>query len=211
MGNMVDQFMPAMALIRCGRLGNNLPSPQDVVALYNQNNIRRLIYDPCQPALQALRGSDIEANANTWVRNNVGNYPNVRFRYIAVGNEVSPLRDTSQYVRYVLPALQNIQNAISNAGLGNQIKVSTAIGRGVLAKSYPPADGVFRSDITSYLNPIIRFLGNNGAPLLRVWPSVGGDSATLDNKRIYITNLIQRVKSGTPKRPNRRNIYFCYV
>ncbi|PIN18304.1 Glucan endo-1,3-beta-D-glucosidase [Handroanthus impetiginosus] len=303
MDNKVNQFMPAKAilclLILCtldftvaqtgvcyGRLGNDLPSPRDVVALYNQNNIRRLrIYDPYQLALQALQGSNIEvildvpntdlqnvaasqANANTWVQNNVRNYPNVRFRYIAVGNEVSPLRDTSQYVRYVLPALQNIQNAISNAGLGNKIKVSTAIETGVLGNSYPPADGVFRSDVTSYLNPIIRFLVNNHAPLLvnvypyfayiggkgqidlryalfqsdgitvpggiryqnlfyamvdamyaaleknggsslqivvseSGWPSAGGDAATLDNERIYITNLIQHVKSGTPKRPGR--------
>ncbi|PIN02724.1 Glucan endo-1,3-beta-D-glucosidase [Handroanthus impetiginosus] len=303
MGNMVDQFQPAMAIfcllilftldftvaqtgVCYGRDGNNLPSPGDVVALYNQNNIRRMrIYNPDQPTLQALRGSNIEvilgvpntdlenvaasqANANTWVQNNIRNYPNVRFRYIAVGNEVSPLRDTSRYVRFVLPALQNIQIAISNAGLGNQIKVSTAIETGVLGNSYPPADGVFRSDVTSYLNPIIRFLANNGAPLLvnvypyfsyignkgsidiqyalfqsdgitvpggiryqnlfyalvdatyaaleksggssleivvseSGWPSAGGDSATLDNERIYITNLIQRVKTGTPKRPNR--------
>ncbi|KAL0360758.1 UNVERIFIED_CONTAM: Glucan endo-1,3-beta-glucosidase, acidic isoform PR-Q' [Sesamum radiatum] len=89
------------------------------------------------------------------------------FRYIAVGNEVSPLRsDTSQYVQFVLPALQNVQNAISAAGLANQIKVSTAIETGVLGNAYPPADGVFRPEVGQYLGGIIRFLVNNRAPLL---------------------------------------------
>ncbi|KAH6796269.1 hypothetical protein C2S51_037255 [Perilla frutescens var. frutescens] len=281
-------FTVAQTGVCYGNLGNNLPAPGDVVALYNQNNIRRMrIYDPNQAALLALRGSNIDlmvgvpntdlqniaasqGNANNWVQNNVRNYQNVRFRYIAVGNEVSPIRpDTAQYVQFLLPALRNIYNAISAAGLGNQIRVSTAIETGVLGNSYPPADGVFRSDVTSYLNPIIGFLRDTRAPLLvnlytyfsyinnkgsinlnyallqpnsgitvpggirydnlfyaildamyaaleksggssieivvseSGWPSAGGDTTSIDNARIYNNNLIQRVKNGTPKRPNR--------
>lgn len=271
-----------------GTLGNNLPTAGDVVALYNQNNIRRMrLYDPNPAALQALGGSNIEvmlgvpntalqniaasqANANNWVQNNVRNHPNVRFKYIAVGNEVSPIKsDTAQYTQFVLPALRNINTAISAAGLNNQIRVSTAVETGVLSTSYPPADGVFNPDVTSYLNPIVQFLAQTGAPLFvnlytyfsyidnkgsinlnyallqpnsgitvpggirydnlfyaildamyaaleksggssitivvseSGWPSAGGDSTTIDNARIYNNNLIQRVKNGTPKRPNR--------
>ncbi|CAI9787525.1 unnamed protein product [Fraxinus pennsylvanica] len=272
-----------------GGLGSALPPASEVISLYNENNIQRMrIYDPNQRTLDALIDSNIELmlgvpntdlqnlasnqeNANSWIKNNVINYPNVRFRYIAVGNEVSPLKTgpdgTAQFVPFVLPALQNVQNAISAAGLGNQIKVSTSIETGVLGNAYPPSDGEFKSDVRSFLDPIIDFLAKNGAPLLvniypyfahmydknidldyalfkssgvvmpdgtqyqnlfyaildatyaalekaggssleivvseSGWPSDGGDATSIDNARTYNTNLLQRVKDGSPKRPGK--------
>ncbi|KAK4429102.1 Glucan endo-1,3-beta-glucosidase, acidic isoform PR-Q' [Sesamum alatum] len=121
----------------------------------------------CVPNTDLQNVAANQASTDSWVQNNVRNYADVRFRYIAIGNEVSPLRgDTSQYVQFILPALQNIQNAISAAGLGNQIKVSTAFETGVLGTDFPPADRVFRPELGDYLNGIIGFLVNNGAPLL---------------------------------------------
>ncbi|XP_043726017.1 lichenase-like [Telopea speciosissima] len=146
------------------------------------------LYAPNDAALQALRDSNIELildvpndqlqgiasstnTANNWVQRNVKAYsPSVKFRYIAVGNEVLP-SDGDGKAQFVLPAMRNIQSAIASAGLQNQIKVSTATYSPILTNTYPPSHGAFRDDVKSFIDPIIRFLASNGAPLLaNVYP-----------------------------------------
>ena len=168
-----------------GANGNNLPSKQDVVNLCKSNRIGKIrIYYPDEGALQALKGSNIEVildvsndqlqsltnagAANDWVNKYVKAYPDVKFKYIAVGNEVHPGDGAAGSV---LPALQNIQKAISSANLQGQIKVSTAIDTTLLGNSYPPKDGVFSNNALPYIRPIVNFLVSNGAPLLaNVYP-----------------------------------------
>ncbi|XP_019424824.1 PREDICTED: glucan endo-1,3-beta-glucosidase, basic isoform-like [Lupinus angustifolius] len=268
-----------------GMMGNNLPSHNQVIDLYKSNNIKSMrLYEPNQEALEALRNSGLElmlgvpnsdlqklsnnANAIQWVQNNVLNFwPSVSIKYIAVGNEVSPVGGTSSLAQFVLPAIQNIYQAIRAKGLHDQIKVSTAIDMTLIGTSYPPSKGSFRSDVRSYLDPIIGYLVYANAPLfanvypyfsysgnpsdislpyalftspnvvvwdgsrgyqnlfdalldslhaaidstnigyVKVvvsesgWPSEGGFGTTYDNARVYLGNLIQHVKQGTPMRP----------
>ncbi|XP_010907251.1 glucan endo-1,3-beta-glucosidase [Elaeis guineensis] len=191
-----------------GRLGNNLPQPSDVVALYKSNNIGQMrIYDPYSPTLQALEGSNIQlivdvpntdlqnlasdaSAANDWVQNNIKAYSGVSFRYIAVGNEVIP----GNSAQYVLPAMRNIYSALSSAGLQNQIKVSTAVATSVLGVSYPPSHGAFSSDALTYLSPIVQFLASNGAPLLvNVYPYF----SYVDNQGSININYALFTSSGT--------------
>ncbi|QCE13349.1 Glycoside hydrolase superfamily [Vigna unguiculata] len=173
-----------------GMMGNNLPPANEVISLYRSNNIRRMrLYDPNQAALQALRNSGIELilgvpnpdlqalatnadNARQWVQRNVLNFwPSVRIKYIAVGNEVNPVGGSSSYAQFVLPAVQNVYQAIRAQGLHDQIKVSTAIDTTMIGNSYPPSQGSFRGDVRSYLDPIIGYLLYAGAPLLvNVYP-----------------------------------------
>ncbi|KAG2671106.1 hypothetical protein I3760_14G118200 [Carya illinoinensis] len=268
-----------------GKNGNNLPSEADVINLYKSNGIGRMrIYEPDQPTLNALRGSNIEliigireknqlqaltdaAAATSWVQDNVRNYwPDVKFRYIAVGNEVHPDYAEAQFV---LPAMQNIHEAIVAANLQDQIKVSTSIDTTLVENPFPPSQGSFSGAASSFINPIINFLVSNGAPLLvnvypyfsyihdpqkialpyalftspgvvftdpegnrgyqnlfdalldaqysalekagapnlqivvseSGWPSEGGDAASVENAGTFYNNLINHVKSGTPKRP----------
>nr|POE46046.1 glucan endo-1,3-beta-glucosidase, acidic isoform [Quercus suber] len=88
-----------------GQIGDNLPPEQEVINLFRTNGIGKMrIYGPNPAILEALRGSNIElildvtndklqalsdaATANDWVRQNVLKYPDVTYRYIAVGNEI---------------------------------------------------------------------------------------------------------------------------
>ena len=122
-----------------GRNGDNLPSAQDTVNLYKTNGVSKMrLYSPDQDALQALQGSGItlildvpvdklsslgsDASAATqWVQSNVAPFAST-IKYIAVGNEVMPSDSNAQFV---LPAMQNVQNAIAAAGIASQMRVRT--------------------------------------------------------------------------------------
>ncbi|XP_051127382.1 glucan endo-1,3-beta-glucosidase, basic isoform-like [Andrographis paniculata] len=175
-----------------GTLGDNFPSPEDVIGLCRKSQISRIrIYNPNPAILQALipeisvivgvDNGDIRGIASnpemakSWIQNNILRYKNANFSCIAVGNEISPLDSgggSAAIAGSVVPAMKNIQAALSAAGLAGKIKVSTVLSAAVLGNSYPPSAGVFRQEIqSSYIDPIIQFLAANRGPFLaNVYP-----------------------------------------
>uniref|UniRef100_A0A453GSI2 Glucan endo-1,3-beta-D-glucosidase n=1 Tax=Aegilops tauschii subsp. strangulata TaxID=200361 RepID=A0A453GSI2_AEGTS len=208
----IDCVCAAVHGVCYGMVGDNLPSRSDVVQLYKSRNIHAMrIYNPDQEALAALRGSGIflildvggldevqrlardPSYAAGWVRSNVqAYYPDVLIRYIAVGNEV-PAGDTG----VILPAMQNVHNALASANLSSSIKVSTAVRFDVITNSFPPSSGVFR-DPSGFV-PIARFLDRTGAPFLaNVYPYFAYKDDRGQNIRLNYATL----QPGTTVRDN---------
>ncbi|KAI9123077.1 hypothetical protein K1719_005966 [Acacia pycnantha] len=115
--------------------------------------------------LHRLASATNTNDAHQWVQNTVSKfYPSVNIKYIAIGNEVNPV-DGANWP-HVLPAIQNVYQAIRARGLHEKIKVSTAIDMIIIGNSYPPSQGTLRNDVVSYVDPIIGYLVFAKAPLL---------------------------------------------
>ncbi|KAK5818672.1 hypothetical protein PVK06_023615 [Gossypium arboreum] len=143
------------------------------------------IYDPDEATHQALREINIElildapnedlqslvvaSTTNEWVQKNIGAFsPAVKFRYIAVGNEVKP---TDAAALYFSP----------------QCKTFTML-----------RSGSFSANATTYIAPIISFLASTGAPLLaNIYPAYISDPKTIDLNYALLTAQATIVRDGT--------------
>ncbi|CAM0885278.1 unnamed protein product [Alopecurus aequalis] len=159
--------------------GNNLPPSSTVVGILQDNGFTSVrLYAPDTDALAALGGTGISvmvgapnyvlpnlatspSAAAAWVRANIQAHADVSFRYLSVGNEVAG-NDTG----YLVPAMENVYGALAAAGLGNAIKVTTAISQATIAVHLPPSAGDFADGDKQFLLPVLQFLNRTGAPLL---------------------------------------------
>ncbi|GER57193.1 glucan endo-1 3-beta-glucosidas [Striga asiatica] len=203
-----------------GTLGDDLPPPNEVIELCQQNNIRNLrLYNPNPSILTALQGHrDISVTvgvpneeiigisqnaplAKSWVEANILNYPGVNFRYIAVGNEISPSDPaTAEIAPHVAPAMKNIHDELTSVGLDSRVKVSTSLSMQVLGQSYPPSAGEFRAEVRpGFIDPIIEFLVATQSPLLmNVYPYFAyvGNTEDISLEYALFTSTSVVIKDG---------------
>ncbi|KAL8129364.1 hypothetical protein V2J09_018519 [Rumex salicifolius] len=204
-----------------GRNGDNLPTAQEVVNLYELNGIYKMrIYSPDQEILRAVKGSHISlivdvANqdimslgsnssaAAQWVHTNVVPFAS-NILYIAVGNLVVP---GSSDARFMLPAMQNVQKALRAVSLAAHIKIHlqhlilhsnlvTDSGNGLQYQN------LFDALVDSFY-AALESVGGDGVGIVvseTGWPSQGTDIATSGNAGTYYKNLIGHVAHGTPKK-----------
>ncbi|MED6219127.1 hypothetical protein PIB30_033061 [Stylosanthes scabra] len=167
--------------INYGQVANNLPTPDKVLELLGTLKITRTrIYDTNPQILNAFANSDIEIivtvenqilsqlndpqQALQWVSNNIKPYlPDTKITGIQVGNEVYT-DDNPTMFQYLVPAVINIHNALSQLGISSNIQVSTPSSLAVLQESYPPSAGTFKSDITQTMTQLLSFLSKTNSP-----------------------------------------------
>ncbi|GAB4832938.1 hypothetical protein Ancab_006958 [Ancistrocladus abbreviatus] len=169
--------------------------PDMVVEMLKNNGFDKLkLFEADERILDALVGTDIEVMlaipnymleemsedpdaAASWVDANVTSYNyngGVNIKYVAVGNE--PLLQTynGTYLKYTLPALKNIQQALNHAGHGDQIKATIPFNADIYYSpdSNPiPSAGDFRPEIRDITIEIAQFLFENKAPFtVNIYP-----------------------------------------
>lgn len=93
---------------------------------------------------------------------------------MAVGNEPFLSSYNNSFLNITFPALQNIQNALNEAGVGDTIKATVPQNAEVYNSpdSNPvPSAGRFRSDISDLMTQMVQFLNKNNAPFtVNIYP-----------------------------------------
>ncbi|GAB4840633.1 hypothetical protein Ancab_021400 [Ancistrocladus abbreviatus] len=161
--------------INYGQVGSNLPPPVKVISLIKSLGLSKArIYDTNPEVLTAFANSSIELvvtvenamletladpqQAVQWVNSHIRPYyPATKITGIAVGNEVFTDDDTS-LATYVVPAMVNIHAVLAELGFDSNIQVSSPSSLAVLAVSYPPSAGCFRSDLAGVMFQLLHFL-----------------------------------------------------
>ncbi|KAG9135100.1 hypothetical protein Leryth_011583 [Lithospermum erythrorhizon] len=168
--------------VNYGVVADNLPAPEATANLLKSTSIEKVrLYGSDPEIIKALRNSGIgivigAANADIpklasdpdfagqWVGSNVlAYYPDSNIIVVTVGNEVMSYGD-HYLISQLLPAMQNVQNALNAASVGGKIKVSTVHAMKVLGQSEPPSSGAFSS--ADMMKGLLEFLKSTDSPFM---------------------------------------------
>ncbi|KAL1801848.1 hypothetical protein ACET3Z_030495 [Daucus carota] len=170
--------------VNYGQLSDNLPAPAVTAKLLQSTAIGKVrLYNADVAIIKSLANTGIGivigvANgeipglasdpnvAGQWVGSNVlPFYPGSKIEVITVGNEVMTSGDQGLMAQ-LLPAMQNVQNALNAASLGGKVKVSTVHSMSVLANSDPPSSGSFNSGFSDTMRALLQFQRTTGSPFM---------------------------------------------
>ncbi|KAI9120309.1 hypothetical protein K1719_007342 [Acacia pycnantha] len=168
--------------------------PDTVVQMLKDNGIQKVkLFDSADNTMNAMAGTGIEVmvaipnnqlaemndydRAKQWVKKNITRYNfkgGVNIKYVAVGNEPFLKSYNNSFLNITFPALQNIQNALNEAGVGDTIKATVPLNADVYespANNAVPSAGRFRADINDLMTQIVQFMNKNGAPFtVNIYP-----------------------------------------
>ncbi|XP_015902363.2 glucan endo-1,3-beta-glucosidase 8 [Ziziphus jujuba] len=180
--------------VNWGTMATHKLPPETVVQMLKDNGIQKVkLFDADDSTMTALAGSGIEVmvaipndqlevmtsykRAREWVRRNVTRYNfngGVNIKYVAVGNEPFLKSYNGSFLNVTLPALQNIQNSLNDAGVGDSIKATVPLNADVYNSpdnNPVPSAGRFRTDINDLMTQIVQFLNKNNAPFtVNIYP-----------------------------------------
>lgn len=178
-----------------GQVADNLPPPLQTAKLLQSTSIEKVRLYGSDPAMiKALANTGIgivigAANgdipalasdpsfANKWVNTNVVPfYPASKIILINIGNEVLYSGDQN-LITQLLPAMQNVQNALDSVSLGGKIKVSTVHSMALLESSDPPSSGRFHPSFNDVLKGLLSFNNATASPfMINPYPYFGYQS-----------------------------------
>ncbi|XP_042494817.1 glucan endo-1,3-beta-glucosidase 7-like [Macadamia integrifolia] len=168
--------------VNYGQVADNLPPPSETAKLLQSTSIGKVRMYGADPAIiKALANTGIGIMVGTsngdipslasdpnaaqqWINSNVLPFhPASNIILITVGNEVITSSD-GNLMSQLLPAMQNLQNALNSASLGGKIKVSTVHSMAVLRQSEPPSSGMFHPQYIPTMKGMLGFLSSTGSP-----------------------------------------------
>ncbi|KAM3355711.1 glucan endo-1,3-beta-glucosidase 8 [Capsicum galapagoense] len=180
--------------VNWGTMATHKLPPKTVVQMLKDSGIQKVkLFDADQSTMSALAGSDLEVmvaipndqlsamndydRAKDWVKRNVTRYNfkgGVNIKYVAVGNEPFLTSYNNSFLNTTFPALQNIQNALNEAGVGSTIKATVPLNADVYFSpddNPVPSAGRFREDINDLMTQIVQFMSQNNAPFtVNIYP-----------------------------------------